>query len=374
MKKLLLSTLTLVLIFSLAGWATETRVLTLGDANNIVKDEANILLYPSLINMYKNVVLGEVDGGGFYRLGAHYDFGEDKCVVGLYLDRRGLGIEPGIMPDPGGDGMVDNRLNLFYGRPFGETYFGMAFSLYSESHTTDADDREEKNMDLGLQLGLTMLEEKLDLTAGFTYGTWTWADSAGDDVTEPETNMSINLGGRYWYEFNDEVNFVPHLGFRYDMGGYTDSPTDATYKMNAMMFDLGWGANIMPDDHVLLLFDFGIMYQSTTYENGADITDTEMNLPYFKVGLEGYVTKWWDIRMGAVKRWVSESYEDADKWGYTSMYSNDELSPYLGTGLHFGPLDIDIYMNDQFALNGPYFVSGNYTQLAYMTSIKYNLP
>jgi len=47
MKKLVLSALVLVLVFALAGYATETRVMTMGDANNIVKDVNNIWMYPS---------------------------------------------------------------------------------------------------------------------------------------------------------------------------------------------------------------------------------------------------------------------------------------------------------------------------------------
>ena len=90
MKKLLFSALALTLILALAGWATETRVTTLGEANNILKDEANIFLYPSTINMYRALVLGEVNndyygdyGEALYSVGAHYDFGEGKGVVGL---------------------------------------------------------------------------------------------------------------------------------------------------------------------------------------------------------------------------------------------------------------------------------------------------
>lgn len=371
MKKLVLSALVLVLIFALVGTATETRVMTLGNANNIVKDEANILLYPSTINFYRNIVLGEFDSGGLYRVGGHYDFGEDKGVVGLYLDQMGLGIDPMYMPDPGLDGMVDNRLNLFYGRPFGDILFGMGFSLYSESYTSEmtGDDTEESNMGLGLQLGLTLMEERLDIAAGFDFGTWTYVDAAGDDVTEPESNMTINLGGRYWHEFNEEVYFVPHLGFVYDMGGYTDVPLDVTTEWTEMMFDVGFGVNIMPDDNVLFLFDFGIMYDTFTLDvAGTEATTSYMQLPYFKVGLEGYVTSWWDVRLGAVKYWESVSIDDVSSMGFAST------STYLGTGFHFGDLDIDVYLDESFATWGPNFVS-NYTgPLAMMTSVKYNLP
>jgi len=387
MKKLLLSTLTLVLIFSLAGWATETRVMTLGKANNIVKDNANVFLYPSTINFYRNIVVAEVCGSEemyvgaeFWRFGAHYDFGEDKGVVGLYFDQYGLDLSE-YQPDPcmgmnPGNGMIDNKLDLIYGRPFGETYFGFALSLYSDSFVSEAegDDTEEKNMALGVQLGLTTMEEKLDVAAGLLYGpTWTNVGSDGEDVNEPESNMGLMVGGRYWYEFNDEVMFVPHLGFTYDMFGVKDS-----FKYNMMELDLGWGVNIMPADMVLLLFDFGIKYQTAKVEpeEGDESTKTNMNLPYFKGGLEGNVTDWWDVRFGAVKYWMSEStedwYEDEEPLNYKSGWA--ETSLYIGSGLHFGNLDIDVWMDPAFALNGPYFVSGNATMMAYQASLTYNIP
>ena len=372
MKKLLFCALSLTLILALAGWATETRVFTLGNANNILKDDANILLYPSTINLYRALVLSEVDGSGLYKVGAHYDFGEGKGVVGLYIDKTRLGLSWGAaQPDPFDTGGIDNRLNLFYGRPFGETLFGMALSLYSNSYKseTSGDNSEESNFDLGLQLGLT-LQEKLDLTAGFGYGSWTYKDGAGDDVTKPKSNISLNLGGRYWYAYSDEVDFIPHLGFSMFTGGYTDEATTDEYKENDFMVDLGWGVNIRPVDRVLLLFDLGISYDNGKYTATVEGTDTEtkttmMNLPYYKIALEGHVTKWWDVRLGAEKYWHSHKVTDVKTEGYAMT------DTYLGSGFHFGNLTLDAWLNPDFVLNGPNFVSGWQGDVAYMASIKY---
>jgi hypothetical protein len=135
-----------------------------------------------------------------------------------------------------------------------------------------------------------------------------------------------------------------------------------------MGVDVGWGVNIMPADAVLLLFDFGVVYESAKAENGADDTITNMHLPYFKGGLEGEVTDWWDVRFGAVKRWETEDDDDAYKAGWS------ETDTYFGAGLHFGNLDIDIEVHSDFVLNGPYFVSGMATQITNMASVTYNIP
>jgi len=380
MKKLLFSTLALTLIFALTASATDTRVLTLGEANNIVKDEANIFLYPSTINMYRGLVLGEVaTADQLYSVGAHYDFGEGKSVIGLYVSSIGWPLADGA-PDPDGDNATDNKLNLFYGRPFGDTQFGMALALYQDSYMRDGDpddETDESNLNLGIQLGLT-LQEKLDLALGFMYGTWTNKGEDGEDQTKPLTNMTIDFGGRYWYAFNDNVDFIPHLGFTYGMAGY-EVPDVTEDKTTHMVLDLGWGVNIRPVDRVLLLFDLGILYETlkdeVTPEGGdaAELTQTWIHLPYYRVGLEGYVTKWWDLRLGAVKIWdniTTPDFEAPDP-DIDDKYAVAQTNLYLGSGVHFGNLTVDAWMNPDFVLNGPNFVSGWSGNLAYMASIKY---
>jgi len=369
MKRLLLSAVTFTLVFALAGWATETRVLSLGDANNILKDEANILLYPSTITMYRALVLGEVDSDGLYKVGAHYSFGMDKGVVGLYIDKTPLGFPMGA-PDPEPEnGGVDNRLNLFYGRPLGEIPFGMALSVWHDSYKDEATSEEMSNTDLEIQLGVTLME-KLDLAAGFMFGTFTNKDVDGNDLTKPESIMGFNLGGRYWWAYNNEVDFIPHLAFTYASDGYKD-PDGAKSTDKSMTVDLGMGANIRPVDRVLLLCDLGIQYTNQKVKDeinfpGADeVTLTMMNLPYFKVGLEGYVTKWWDVRLGAVKQWHGFKVKDSVSEGYSLT------DTYLGSGLHFGNLHLDVLLDPNFVLKGPNFVSGYDGQLASMASIKY---
>jgi hypothetical protein len=304
--------------------------------------------------------------GYLYRFGAHYDFGEDKGVVGLYFDDTG--VESYYNDE------VDNRLEMVYGRPFGDTYFGLGLALYSNSYVSEAegDQTEEKDLAIGIDLGLTMMEEALDLGVSFVMGpNWTYVDENGDDMAEPDGNMSIGFNGRYWYEFNDEVMFVPHLGFDYMTFGVKDD-----FKYTNMMLDLGWGVNIMPADAVLLLFDFGIMYGTgkvtSDEEDTEDATITEMSLPYFKAGFEGMVTDWWDVRFGAIKYWNSEKTENWEGPDHKAGWA--ETHTYVGSGLHFGNFDVDAWVNPEFALNGPYFVSGYETMLAYQASLTYNIP
>ena len=64
MKKLLTFTVLCLFVLGSMAFATNTRVLTMGEANNIVKDEANIFLYPSTINYYPKLFVGEYNMHG----------------------------------------------------------------------------------------------------------------------------------------------------------------------------------------------------------------------------------------------------------------------------------------------------------------------
>jgi len=381
MKRILLLTLILTLLLALTASATVTRVTTLGQVNNIIRDEANIVLFPSTILQFPNLVLGEVyddpaitpqgeiNQQWLYRVGAHYNLGETAGVLGLYLDRTPL------LPDFGPYSSVDNRLNLFYGLPLEAMDLGAGLSFYRNSASVDGDPNDETETSftsLQFIIGAGLMDNALELSASLGFDSWTDVNAAGDDVTEPKSNMDLGLAARYWWGFNDNVFLVPHLGFNLLSAGETDvaTSTDLTEKTTAV--DLGIGANVSPQNNILLLADLGFMLQSTTLEQGDnELGDSRLDFPYFKVGLEGQVTRWWDVRLGAIKRWaqtsmdVSVDPDIADKAGFA------ETETFLGSGFMFRNLTLDIWMNPDFLLNGPNFVSGYDSQLAYMASLRY---
>ena len=57
MRKLIILTIVLVMAMATASFATYTRVVTMGNNNNILLDDANVWLYPSRINQYPNLAI-----------------------------------------------------------------------------------------------------------------------------------------------------------------------------------------------------------------------------------------------------------------------------------------------------------------------------
>jgi len=253
------------MILSLSSYATDTRVLTMGDNNNILMDDANIWLYPSRIYNYPDIATAEFSN--FYesfpmsddmvvrdeqitRLGVNWKFGGDNpWVLGTYFhnnetfykSQSDYTVHPYInnisyMPNKRGD--------FFYGRMLGSYQFGFHFGFVHSSYSED--DGENGNLDeakfalYNFEFGVTGMNGALDLAAGiemFTYKNGYTRDinqgqslPFGDtttvysvfDTLKADGNMTLSLRGRYMYEYSPTYTFIPHLNFVYGSYKYED--------------------------------------------------------------------------------------------------------------------------------------------------------
>ncbi|TKJ42516.1 hypothetical protein CEE37_02180 [candidate division LCP-89 bacterium B3_LCP] len=405
MRKLVLSSMVLVLILSLACWATDTRVMTLGDANNIVEDDANIWMYPSTIVNYGGMIIGEFGWStGVYdldRLGAHFNCGDDGKVIGFYLSQ--VAEDPGYgpwVPDHNGlNNGVDHKLDLFFGMPMGDNQFGAGLSFYSDSWSEDymntgawpdTSKAAQGNFMLNLMAGLTF-NDNLDAAVHFGMASFTNDSTSGDVLDEPNGIMFLGATGRYWMDHGNDYVGIPHVMFWYatnGIKGFYDNtiPGELDIKDSQMGFDLGYGMNLTPDDDILVIADIGFQYISekqaaelvgSNPKMEQETTESTFVLPYFRLGLEGNVTSWWDVRVGATKFWTSTSWEqtftpafvpphkDSDKFGWA------DTETYVGSGIHFGNLELDLEIDPFFLAKGPNFVSNYNGQLANRVSLVY---
>lgn len=387
MRKLL----TLTLIALLAGsfaMASDTRVTTMGDVNNIVKDDANIWLYPSTINNYPGLFSTEFTYDNQFMAGANFGFNEDNpWVLGAYFIDGHYYHE--IFSDYGSwEGAADQRIGLFYGRNLGELPFGFVFN-YSKSSGKNEDEDETLNYEgslsaLGFGFGLTAMEGKLDLALGINMVSWTdkdywWnaamTDSGYGDATKPSGNTEFGFAARYWMDPKDKAVFVPHIEVWMSKQGLENYITDTiayTYTYKHTMFDIGLGMNYEAKEDVLVVTDFGISLWSSKDETDPAIgsatewKDKVTTLPYFKIGIDAKVFKWMDFRAGVVNYWNSETFEPSDVAKRTYGWAETETS--LGAGFHWGDFEIDAEINPDFIENGPYFITGsNYSNEDHFT-------
>jgi len=424
MKKLLILTLALSLMAT-ASFATYTRVLTMGDANMFVPDEHNIWLFPSTIVDYPELVLAEywnanlydedyyyskANGGpgfhpgmsfhpymdGFTNMGMHLNLGSDNpFIVGLYFTELEYDVEDYLSVDPYWDielpedllddfDMLPNkRVDLFVGTNMGENKFGAHLNLVSTSQAYEPGDEKEGIMAVGLDLGLTMMENKMDIAAGFKMFSFTDKDEDGDETYKNDGSMGFHLMGRYFNEMNERITLVPHGHLDYTKFGIKsgEEGDDSKASITDMMFAAGLGMHYKPAAGILAVGDFGFIYSSEKAKEESDGETMEdkisdISVPYFKAGLDAVVFDWLDLRMGGTSYWHMWTYtEDAEEGEEEGKYKQNYVDTefYLGAGFHWGNLFIDCYTNPQLLTDGFNFISGQQSNMNWMVSMKYKM-
>jgi hypothetical protein len=430
MKKLLLTALLVVIGLSGMVYATETRVLTMGNANMIVRDVANVSLFPQTISEYPNLFIAENDDDDYFRsVGAHFKLGEgDKApVLGAYFSSDSyynwLFYEYGH-----GDYVYNNnnRIALIYGQELGGNPFGIALRYYHASQQATYDTTYGYNYYYNYEYaltrfefgaGITLMQKKLELSAGMAMTSWTdkeYFDTIYTDYSKPKGNFDFAFVARYWMDPIGNYTLIPHLTFASEKEGLdlypgqldTVGENDLVYRRNLVYenkytsFDLGLGMNYKASEKILVVGDIGMMLEASKdklagqtydYEEGlAVLIDTSFeskwnytSLPYFRLGLDAEVFSWLDIRAGVETWWVGHKYQPGrntyEYYEYElleSKYNNVETDTYLGACFHWNNLSIDALLDPQFLSRGPYFITGandnNDNDFAWQTSLVYH--
>lgn len=352
--------------------ASNTRVMTMGDNNNILLDEANIWLYPSRINEYPDIAVAEFgDADGFYQLGVNWKFNKDNpWVLGTYFS--GAETYPYGIPDFDLDNMLPmNRMDLFYGRKIGNNNFGMHLNLWHASSEYEATNDKESFSKFDFTFGLTEETGLWDVALNVALGSWT-NEAASTPENEPDGFYTFGAQGRYFMQQGPDYTWIVHAGMMYDKFGVKYA-ADETEKVTEMILDAGIGLNYTPSNNVLAVIDFGLMLDKAKFEaeSGGTTTETKFDntvLPYMKLGVDADVLKWLDARFGATSYWNNEKYEDAAD---TDKYKYAQNDLYLGFGFHFGRLHIDTYANPDLFVEGFNFISGGSEQMNYEISAVY---
>jgi len=431
MKKLLIFTMAIMLVAYGASFATLTKTLTMGNANNIVHDDGNIWLYPSTFYNYPDLAIGEFASDNFYDFGIHYKFGEESPVMlGVYFTTR----QPFDLPDrpfswnvlddigaatpasTGPNRIPNRRIDLFFGYMMGQNPVGLHLDYISCSRKqefdsipgapdTPAQKIEESISNLGLDLGVTMMQGDADLAAGINLLSFTDKNSLGNDENKPSGNMGFYIMGRFFHSMNPKVTVVPHAKFSYDKTGYEHYGNAATpaiagtmteeYKFTDMVFDLGIGMNYSPAAGILAVGDIGFMMSNWKEEftdwivvvDSVQVTEEYKEnttaLPYFRIGMDAAIFDWLDLRLGATSFWTSYVEEDnninstappttyswTEKW--TNGYVNN--STYLGAGFHWGNFKADAYVNPAIFTRGLNFISGQSYTMNTQVSVLYEM-
>jgi len=409
MKKILFAISVLVLL-GVSAYASETRLETMGmgnfyyngtyvkSINTIIKDYANIEMYPSTINYYPNLFWGQIDAcydddsksidgynDYFYKAGALFQLGEKNPWV--------LGAHFSTMPyENPFDHDLDNydsnqqtnhRLNLYYGRNLSNIPFGFTLGYYRSSQinedvqdSTFYNQYEDTYNRYEFGFGISPMSGKLDLALSLAMTSWTdkfyhyFGDGAGNvdsglvDDTEPDGNFEFALRARYFMDPVGKFTCVPHFTFdsrkygeKYFTNTAINEETYSTWQVyrtdetKVSVFDLGIGTNYDASENVLVAADFGVAFGSYKYSyNYADTNSYDASdeaeykynykaMPYFRLGIDAEVFKWMDFRAGVVSMWNQYKYERSfseNGGGDNYSYSSGETFTTTQTFLGVG--------------------------------------
>ncbi len=380
MKKTVILTLSMVFLICFSSMATETRVMTMGDNNNILLDEANVSLYPGRIIEYPNIAVGEFHNDNFTNFGINWTFNEDNpWVLGTYFSTASTVYPDNLMGSnivPAFSLNSNRKITLLYGRKMGTNNLG--FSLDFLSSNTEFGDNPASPQDnsykqsfnyMDFNFGLTESSGLWDLGLNLGFGSWTDEDSTVTQ-TEPDGYYDFALRGRYFMQKGPNYTYIPHLSFENGKHAIKDSSFTDTYKRTTI--NLGMGLNYTPSNSVLAVMDFGVMFDSWKFETDDTLaTEYDVNykiIPYFKLGLDADLFKWMDIRFGATSRWNAQ---ETDYNTYKNKWSYAINQTYLGFGFHWGNLHIDTYANPELFFEGLNFVSGGVEDMNWQLSTVY---
>jgi len=420
MKRTVILSCLLMLLLSAASQATETRVLTMGENNMVLLDEANIFMFPSRLNEYPSLVVGEFDSDDFSEFGVHWKLGksENPWYLATYLHNNSRSV-PELWENPFysfldtvsyGENLnipfddpsfmnSNKRIDLLYGRALGKSQFGFHFGMVHSSKRNDfsqsgfgIDGKDNEALSLyKVQAGFTFNEGLLDIAAGLDILSYTdkGTDSTGVAFIETKGNGNSKLHflARSFYEYSPQYTFIPHVGVSYAKyeGEYYDQNIDSmripieldstqqsrsillveTHKFKRTVFDIGIGAEYVPANNVLVVLDFGVKYDKLRgeffpefpFRNAEEASRKTVTFPYFKIGFDADVFKWMDVRFGATSYWDNETIEDVTRNGEVNMRYPSNAT-YLGFGFHWNRLHIDTQTDPDLFLRGFDFVNG----------------
>lgn len=370
-----------IVILPATSNATISRVTGLGGtgANYIVKDAYNTTVWPQLIRHYgmqSGVELYSTGENGWDAQKAYinYDFGDGKSVLQFALDKLNH-RNYGYLADDELSGLDNqmggfNKLNITYGRPMGEDMLiGAALHFAGKSYTEDetGGNIDDSYSEIGLLLGLTAMEEKLDVSLGFRSGSYT-VEHGGTTLAEADGASDIMITGRYWYEASENYKIVPVLG----IGMHTDNTKmgDDKGEYSSTMFRLGVGNNWTPKENMLAITEIGLQSYGETMKlgEGEETTDSEADI-YWRLGVESEIFGWLWGRFGAERSWYGATMESLP--GKPEMSTN-LTSTYIGATTHWNRFQADLLVHPSFFGYGPNFLSGYSDMIFTQASIKIN--
>ena len=436
MLKKMSALLTILLLLSVNLMASDTRISALGyRANFYVSDYNNMIIFPSAVNTYNNLIYFEsmgqgqhspstsavIAGTGIWRGGLIFNLSK-RFVLGFVLDSRTENLAESDTKFSGLSGLVSRGGNLFpenllYNSGMSSTEASHKFTIVSGMQMSSITlglsltahksylsytNPEHSNVNFNDELSSSLLvigvsskigrRSKFEGSVLYNTGDFKHVDASRDTAQykAPYGYNSYGVNLRLFYAFSKKVLVVPFVSYISGSGGYTNLVRDInktsnikSYKKIYSTYSAGVGVDILPFERTMLVTAVGITGASLTTEqilfSGTPDPATEYSyraMPFVSMGLEANLNKWMGVRFTC--------YELIEKMKITNMFNTGDQAELSESGFDavFGfwfklkRFTIDTIVDtkaDNDFLHNPFDIfSGTGNQLFTQLSLTYN--
>ncbi|MCX7832656.1 MAG: hypothetical protein N2490_00380 [Ignavibacteria bacterium] len=386
--KLLLSILFVILMLTSVSFSQDAipsgtaRYEALGYNPFLWDASIDINRNPAYAGYYHDYAFGDIgrNAVNLFELTEQFgavNFGLSKEIsLGMVLNKREdkwnsfIGFAPDIA-----EPIVPFKLLFAYATK--EFSLGVApyIAMWSLDSTLNNVKQEWTSTVIGGQVGTIVNFNKnlFEASIGVKLNKYEYTTTGASAKTDGGMQLDAFLRGKFYFERNSKVGFVPYVGF--NMFNWTPNVNNtAGNDVKEMNIAVGAGINMPVLDDGLMMG--GVSFGYYKWETTTVIEVTRMDFPKFNLGLEWTFTDWLKGRLGYSRSVISEkviqkTVTPNNEWNI--KYPTDPRQTItLGIGMNFGRFAIDGTIGERMLKDGPYIISGNTNDLFGMISASYN--
>ena len=369
-------------VLSTDGFASITRTRTMGDVGMIIRDDANLWIFPSVIFLYEKGARFELGGNSELLLNSVTNYGFDQCAGGIITlgksnsGRLGAFWSETVSRNPfytymSSTSTTDSKFDLFYGK---KTVNG-AFGIHAERHADLYKSSQGASSDSKTSVTITRLdigisEANYDVNLGYQLATYNSSQS-NYSTNNTVYGHLINFRLRSFKQRREKMVVIPFadLQFMFEKNNINDS--------DGLAWDIWTGAGLsyLISEGDLFVLGLSVLYSHQLLKlDQLEKTTIALDLPFVFGGIESELFPWLTIRFGFQKR--IQRNTNINKYTSSETKTVRTKAPFAtttGIGLKYKRLTIDLSCDSNFFRRGPYFLSGTKGNLFNLISIGYQL-
>jgi len=350
----------LIALFCLSsGFASETRVASMGNTGLFIHDNSNVVLFPGSLYLYGNEVITEFRFKGdpnTFTAAVHLPFG-DQAFGGIRLNRNlTFPVPTGITQNIN----LDSANDLVLGLKAGENNFGLRGSFTFKDSKTPGDTTLP-----GTDESIQYYEGAAGVSGRYyDFGIYFNLPTIKSTVGALETKwdgFGFGGSGRYYLGLEDGIMYVPAFIVNSLSADLNDPSGVTKTDFFELRFALGFHYQVNKTNLIVLGIEpFGYAENKNDGPGGIEKTRTT-NLPAFYLGGETHAKNWLILRLGATYQTqeVKVTMEPVSGVNTESSIRDSQFNLAVGVGFRIGKFLADFDINDNFLFEGPDFISGH---------------